>query len=229
MRQSWPGAPPVLAWLLWSNVWYFMNACTILWTVVLYTFWYSTVVRIFCIESTPSQLPTCCKLCYLASFAVGSCENLWFWLGERHIDEHAQSSLVAHHDAGAADACGLGRVHGARGGRRVARPGVVVRQALRRLESGHHPVHAAVRLPALLRPVRQRLRLGAWRGLPNMPGKPVRRCRAVWICVFVAYDEHYSSVEILHVDPFIRDLLLIWISTWTWHQIISQYLCSRLK
>ena len=30
---------------------------------------------------------------------------------------------------------------------------------------------------------------------------------------FVAYDKHYSSVEILHVDPFIRDLLLIWIST----------------
>lgn len=66
----------------------------------------------------------------------------------------------------------LGRVHGPRGGGGVQRGSQHLRQALRPLEPGRHPLHPAQRLPALRGPLRQRLRLGPRRGLPCLPGAP---------------------------------------------------------
>ena len=54
-------------------------------------------------------------------------------------------------------------------------PGLVLRQALRPVEPGYHPVHHAVRLPSVLREVRRGLRLGARRGLPLLSGPALQQ------------------------------------------------------
>lgn len=63
-------------------------------------------------------------------------------------------------------------IHGPRGGGGFRQRERVrgVRQALRPLVTRRHNLHPAVRLSAVLRQVRPRLRLGAWGQLLRLPG-----------------------------------------------------------
>lgn len=65
-------------------------------------------------------------------------------------------------------------VHGAGGGVVVrGLGGGALRQALRPVVAGRDRLHSAVRLPAVPRGLRRRLRLGARRELPRLPGAAV--------------------------------------------------------
>lgn len=74
------------------------------------------------------------------------------------------------HVAALSSSVRLCRVHGPGGCGGLQWGSHHLRQALRPVEPGRHPLHHAERLPALRGPLRRRLRLGFRRTLPHLPG-----------------------------------------------------------
>ncbi|XP_060037988.1 MAP kinase-interacting serine/threonine-protein kinase 2 isoform X2 [Erinaceus europaeus] len=98
-------------------------------------------------------------------------EDLRLRPGQRR---QAQRGLLAHLHPGAAHSVRLGGVHGTGGGGGLRGGGHHVRQALRPVEPGRHPLHPAQWLPALCGPLRRRLWLGPRGGLPRLPEHAIR-------------------------------------------------------